>query len=206
MNKKVKIAIELGLFGLIVLLSFLVYNSVKSNIDFENEKLRKQQLTVVKLIKIRDLQSVYESKNDSYSNSWDQLINFALQDSLVFDYKEGDMEDSAAVAEGRAFIKKVKRPAIEKLIADGIIANEKELKELRYIPGTDKEFTIKSGSVMAGGIKMPTFEVGVTWDLLLEGLDKQLIINSKESSYIRTGFEGIRVGKLDEASTEGNWE
>lgn len=206
MNKKVKIGIELGLLGLIVLLSFLVYNSVKSNIDFENEKARKQTLAVAKLIKIRDLQNLYESKNDSYSNSWDQLIDFALKDSLVFDYKEGDMEDSAAVAEGRAFIKKVKRPAIEKLIADGIIANEKELKELRYVPESEEEFVIKSGSVMAGGIKMPTFEVSVTWDILLKGQDEQLIINSKESSKVKSGFEGIRVGKIDEASTEGNWE
>ncbi|HOS85380.1 MAG TPA: hypothetical protein PK734_01585 [Bacteroidales bacterium] len=206
MNKKVKIAIEIGLLGVIVLLSFLVYNSVNTNIEFENEKARKQELVVEKLIKIRDLQNVYESKHDTYSNSWESLIEFALKDSLVFDYKEGDMEDSAAVAEGRAFIKKVKRPAIEKLIADGIIADEKELKELRYVPETDQEFTIKSGSVMAGGIKMPTFEVGVTWDVLLKGLDKQLIINAKENSRVRSGFEGVRVGKIDEASTEGNWE
>ena len=157
------------MLGVIVLLSFLVYNSVNTNIEFENEKARKQELVVEKLIKIRDLQNVYESKHDTYSNSWESLIEYALKDSLVFDYKECDMEDSAAVAEGRAFIKKVKRPAIEKLIADGIIADEKELKELRYVPETDQEFTIKSGSVMAGGIKMPTFEVGVTWDVLLKG-------------------------------------
>jgi len=74
------------------------------------------------------------------------------------------------------------------------------------VPETDQEFTIKSGSVMAGGIKMPTFEVGVTWDVLLKGLDKQLIINAKENSRVRSGFEGVRVGKIDEASTEGNWE
>ncbi|HPH15749.1 MAG TPA: hypothetical protein PK029_01155, partial [Bacteroidales bacterium] len=100
MNKKVKIAIEIGLLGVIVLLSFLVYNSVNTNIEFENEKARKQELVVEKLIKIRDLQNVYESKHDTYSNSWESLIEFALKDSLVFDYKEGDMEDSAAVAEG----------------------------------------------------------------------------------------------------------
>lgn len=206
MNKKVKIAIELGLLGLIVVLSLLVYNSVNSNIQFEKEKLRKQKLTVAKLIKIRDLQNLYEATTNKYSNSWDELINFALKDSLVFDYKEGDMEDSAAVAEGRAFIKKVKRPAIEKLIADGIVANVKELQELRFVPESDEEFIIRAGMVNSGGINLQTFEVGVTWDVLLKGMDKQLIINAKEASRLRSGFEGLRVGKIDEASTEGNWE
>lgn len=205
MKKSTKLIIEISLFVVIVIMAYVVFNSVDKNIYFENEKNRKQELAVNKLVKIRELQLLYESKYSKFCDSWSELEKFVLTDSLEFDYREGDMEDSVAVAEGRAFVKKVKRPAVEKLIADGIISGKNELLQLKYVPESDSLFSIASSSIVAGGIKLSTFQVGVSWNVLLEGLDRQLIINANEVSEMRTKYKGLRIGRIDEASFEGNW-
>ena len=48
--------------------------------------------------------------------------------------------------------------------------------------------------------------MGVTWDVLLSDLDHQLVVNAKEYSRKTSKYEGLRIGKIDEASTEGNWQ
>ena len=47
----------------------------------------------------------------------------------------------------------------------------------------------------------------VPYDILLAGLDRQLIINYKEEREKITGYPGLRVGSLVEATNNaGNWE
>src|SRR5690606_39886321 len=81
MTKGRKTIIELGLLGVIVILIFLIYNSIKTNIDFENEKNRKIELVKTKLMNARELQFAYERKHREYCNDWDKLIKFTLERS-----------------------------------------------------------------------------------------------------------------------------
>ncbi len=206
MNKITKLGIELGLFVVILLLAYLVYNSVNENIEFEDEKNRMTELVKTKLEDARELQFAYESKYGKYAKTWNELLQFATQDSLEFERRIGDMEDSVAVAEGLAYVEQVKIPVIQKLSMDSVFSKTFDIKTLNLVPESDSLFVIDAGTVSIGGSSLPTFQISVTWDVLLDGLDAQLIQNSKESSNTKTGFEGIRVGKIDEASTEGNWE
>ena len=206
MTKGRKTIIELGLLGVIVILIFLIYNSIKTNIDFENEKNRKIELVKTKLMNARELQYAYERKHREYCNDWDKLTKFALEDSLEFERKIGNLEDSVEVAEGRAYIEKVQIPVIQKLTLDSVFTKNFDIHTLKYIPETDSVFEIAASSVIAGGVKLPTFQIGVDFSILLHGLDPQLIQNAKENFEKRTGYPGIRVGKIDHATTEGNWE
>lgn len=205
MNKKVKLIIEITLVIAIVVLSVVIYNSVQNDIDFESEKLRKTELISKKLKDIREIQFAYELKNNSYASTWEQLIQFAKTDSLEFTRRIGDLEDSAEVASGRAYTEKVYISVIQKLQEDNVLSKNFSLDSMKYIPESDSIFSIKSSKIMSGGQEMPTFEIGASWDVILQGLDKQLIINLKSNFKKRTGFPGLRIGKLEEASTEGNW-
>lgn len=206
MNKSLKIGIECALALVIVLLVYLIYNTVTVDIKFGEEKTRRQNLVIEKLQDARELQYAYESKFGKYCDNWDELIRFAKEDSLEFTKTIGDIEDSVEVAEGRAWQEKVKIPAFEKLQADSLLSKNFNLDDIATVPGTDKKFSIAAGSITSGGAKISTFEMGVLWDDLLYDLDRQLVVNEKEFSRKKSGYEGLRIGKLTEASTDGNWQ
>lgn len=206
MNKNLKLGIEIALAVVIVVLVYAVYHTVNVDITFGEEKAKRQAAAIEKLQDARELQFAYEAKYSKYADSWEELIRFAKQDSLEFTYTEGDMEDSAAVAEGRAFQKKVKMAAFEKLQSDSLLSPNFNLDEISKIPGTNETFEIAASSITSGGAKIPTFQMGVLWDVLLHDLNRQLVVNSKEYSRKTSGYEGLRIGKIDEATTEGNWQ
>ena len=206
MNKNLKLGIELALAVVIVVLVSAVYHTVNVDIEFGEEKAKRQAAVIEKLQDARELQFAYEAKYNKYADSWEELIRFAKQDSLEFTYTEGDMEDSAAVAEGRAFQKKVKMAAFEKLQSDSLLSQNFNLDEINKIPGTNETFEIAASSITSGGAKIPTFQMGVLWDVLLHDLNRQLVVNAKEYSRKTSGYEGLRIGKIDEATTEGNWQ
>ncbi|MFO7869667.1 MAG: hypothetical protein R6U95_10260 [Bacteroidales bacterium] len=206
MTKGTKLGIELVLLVCIAFLAYLVYSSVKTNIDFEKEKDRKIELVKNKLINAREFQFAYEKKYGKYCGNWDTLIDFAKNDSLQFDKKIGNLEDSAAVASGEAYVEKVKIPVIEKLKRDSIISTNFNITNLKYVPESDSVFDIGARSINSGGVELSTFQIGVDFNVLLEGMDLQLIANARENYTKRTNYPGIRVGSLEKAITEGNWE
>lgn len=208
MNKGLKIGIEVALAVVIVVLAYLIYNTVNVDITFNEEKAKRQALVIEKLQNARELQSAYETKYNKYADNWAELIRFAKEDSLEFTKTIGDIEDSAEVAAGRAWQEKVKVPVFEKLLSDSLLSANFVLEDIAKVPGikSDKEFEIAAGSITSGGAKISTFQMGVKWNDLLEGLDNQLIANANEYSRKVSGYEGLRIGKLDEATTEGNWQ
>ncbi len=208
MNKGLKLGIEITLGVAIIGLSYAIYETVMVDIRFDKEKTKRQKLVIEKLENARELQYAYEAKYNKYADNWDELIRFAKQDSLEFTKTIGDIEDSVEVAEGRAWQETVKIPAYEKLMMDSLLTQNFVLEEIAKVPGIKKDtvFEIASSSIMSGGANIPTFQMGVKWDVLLSDLDRQLVVNAKSYSKKISGYEGLRIGKLDEASTEGNWK
>ncbi|MCQ2959969.1 MAG: hypothetical protein MJ198_07260 [Bacteroidales bacterium] len=206
MNKNLKLGIEVVLAVVIVVLCYTIYHTVNVDIEFGDEKAKRQAAAITKLQDARELQFAYESKYSKYADNWDELIRFAKEDSLEFTKTIGDIEDSVEVAEGRAWQEKVKIPAFEKLQSDSLLSESFSLEDLSRVPGTDKTFEIAASTITSGGAKIPTFQMGVLWDVLLYDLNHQLVVNSKEYSRKTSGYEGLRIGKIDEASTEGNWQ
>ena len=49
-------------------------------------------------------------------------------------------------------------------------------------------------------------EVSVLYDDLLNGMDKQLIVNYKDERNKIVGFEGVKFGSMEEGTLTGNWE
>lgn len=206
MNKGLKLGIELGLAVLIVVLVYCIYNTVMVDIKFGEEKAYREKLVIEKLQDARELQYAYESKFGKYADNWDELIRFAKEDSLEFTKTIGDIEDSVEVAEGRAWQEKVKIPAYQKLMEDSLLSKNFNLETINKVPGKNASFEIAAGTITAGGAKISTFEMGVLWDVLLSDLDRQLVVNAKEFSKKKSGYEGLRIGKINEASTDGNWQ
>jgi len=81
------------------------------------------------------------------------------------------------------------------------------LDSLRYIPfAGDVQFEIAAGSVDRSGIKVPVYEIKAPYTTFLKQLDRQLVTNLIKSKEDIDRYPGLKVGSMEEPSTDGNWE
>ena len=81
------------------------------------------------------------------------------------------------------------------------------LETLRYIPFTNnQEFEIEAGYITRGGMNVPVFEAKAPYKTYLNGLDPQRIRNAAAQQEAIDKYAGIKVGSMNEASIDGNWE
>ena len=63
-----------------------------------------------------------------------------------------------------------------------------------------------AGKIEISRTKVNVFEVKALYIHLLYGMDKQMIINLRKKLKELEKYEGVKVGSMEEASTDGNWE
>ena len=63
-----------------------------------------------------------------------------------------------------------------------------------------------AGKIEVSKTMVNVFEVKAHYKYILTGLDKQLIINLRKKLKELEKYEGLKVGSMEEASTDGNWE
>ena len=57
------------------------------------------------------------------------------------------------------------------------------------------------------GIEIPLFEATIPYDDLLNGLDRQLIVNLKAEKEDMRQYTGLKVGDIENPNNNaGNWE
>ena len=103
----------------------------------------------------------------------------------------------------------ISRDTIRLSVKDSLFRAGYAIDSLRFVPFTSGHmFEMGAGQIVTGSkVKVRVFEAKVPYDILLAGLDRQLIINYKEERETITGYPGLRVGSLTEATNNaGNWE
>jgi len=75
------------------------------------------------------------------------------------------------------------------------------------VPGTDAKFDLKIGSVeKVQGVKASVFQAKIDKEIVLHGLNKDLIRQEKEAlGGINVPGESIVVGSLEDVNSNGNW-
>lgn len=187
-----------------VFLVYRLYSSIMAPIDFQKEKNRRYAITIDRLKDIRTAQVAYHSENKKYTGSFDTLINFIQTDSFRVVRQIGSLDDSLAVAEGR-----VRRDTISVCVRDSLFKDYPWIDSLRFVPFTHgQEFKIQAGQLMTGSkVVVQVFEVSVPNKILLNGLDRQEIINLDDLAHQLDRFPGLKVGSMTEATNNaGNWE
>lgn len=198
--KAVKIIIQVLLFFVIVTLGYFIYTGVLKPINFDKEKEVRYQKVVKRLKDIRIAQIAYKSVYRTYTGSFDTLIHFVLEDSFPIEYAEGSLDDSLAVAMGL-----IVRDTIYIKVLDSIFDKGYPVDSLRYVPFTQGvQFVMESSSIMtASKVKVQVFEASALNFDILNGMDRQLIINWNDFKH----FPGLKVGDVNEANNNaGNWE
>lgn len=217
MKKSVKIAIQIILFAAAVYLSYVIYETIMKPIRFQKAYAYRTKLVERKLEKIRDVEMAFLTRYEHYTASWDTLINFAKNDSIVVVKAFGTVPDSLFYmshsrreAELKALkLGLIRRDTIKIAVRDTLFKEPYDIDTLKYVPFTNlKEvFQINAGFITTQSkLQMPVFEVKVHNDTYLKGLNRQMVININDVDRENGEFPGLIMGSMTEVKTTGNWD
>jgi hypothetical protein len=91
-------------------------------------------------------------------------------------------------------------------IKDSIYPGSNRYSTMMNIPDTDQKFEIRAGTIDKNGTIYQVFEARASKDVILAGLDADLIAQEKQVNSV-DGVNGpyVKVGSMDEVNTSGNW-
>lgn len=209
-----KTVLQVSLLIVALLLSYLIYSSIKKPIDFEKAKKARYEVTVEKLKDIRKAQLAYKEVYGKFTGSWDTLINFVMNESVINVRKVGELNDSmveAGITEKKAIeMGLITRDTVRVSALEAIFGKGYDAKNLKYVPvpGEPTEFHLGATVIITGsGIGVPVFEAKAHNNVILRGLDQQLVINLNDQRRTNEKYPGLAVGSLTETiNNAGNWE
>ncbi|MGC9375480.1 MAG: hypothetical protein ACP5DQ_10635 [Bacteroidales bacterium] len=208
MKKVIQIVLAIA----IVVLAYLIWESIQTPIRFNKEKDKRYEATIQKMKDIRTAQLAFKDEYGRFTGSFDTLINFIENDSMKVVKAEGSLSDelleqgwteAIAVQEGL-----IKRDTIRIAIKDTLFSQNFPAKNLWKVPFTENDsIEMAAGKVDVSNTKVNVFEAKVHNDVLLHGLDEQLIINLNERMKNANNFPGVKVGDINQPNNNaGNWE
>lgn len=225
-----KLLTWLVLPAIIVLLVWVIVNSIMEPVKFNKEKAYRESVAVQQLKDIRTLEVAYKSVFNRFTASVDSLKDFYLNGQMEVVMQIGSQDDSTAVMHTEA-IKKANRgitaeklyelyqagdknlvfsvknkiPTKESLFTD---RDDFDVNALKNIPFSDGEPVIMDAIVKTvSGVQVPLFEAKMPYKALLKGLDNQLRINLDAERRDQNKYEGLQVGSVTAPNNNaGNWE
>ncbi len=194
--------IKIVLAVVILVLGFLVVNSIMAPVKFENEKAKREQVVIEQLKEIRTVQVAYKGIHNRYTASFDTLIDFIKNGQIPVVNIIPDPTDTT-------FIRTINDTIGYVLVVDTLFKGRQNFNpdDLRIIPFSDgQDFEMDAGKIEISKTKVNVFEVKALYIHILFDMDKQMIINLRKKLKELEKYEGLKVGSMEEASTDGNWE
>jgi len=200
-----KIGIKIGLWVVVAVLSFLVYQSIAGKIEFEEQTRDRRSAVIQNLKDIRTAQMAYKSVNDRYAKDFEQLLDFVKHDSFPMIKAEGMVPDTMSESQA-VLLGLVTRDTSYVSVKDSIFSPRYlrdhfmafYIDSLPYVPfGNGVKFDFNAGFVEKGKVRVSVFAVFAAFEHVYRGID-----TSNEA--IDLG-EGLQVGSMEDPSTSGNW-
>ncbi len=204
--KKVHWIISLALLFLAIYLGYKIYDGIIGNINFHKEKKVRYAKVINNLKIIREAELAYKNVKGDYTKDFNKLVSFIDTDSIpdVRTYEKSKTVMKRGVPE------QVEYKVVDTIGYSKVIDDFKNLdyKNMMKVPGTEANFQLATGYVEKGpaSIKTPVFEVKVAKDIVLKGMDKNLIkqeVNVLGVDEVRGEY--ISVGNLEDVKDSGNW-
>lgn len=193
--------IQIVLLLVIIVLAYLVYQSVNKPLQFNAEKDRREAAVIQDLKDIRAGQLIYKKMNEQYAKNFDTLLMFLREGEIPIVKKVPDPEDTT-------FTRTINDTIGYIVVADSLYGSRAQfnLDSLPWIPGSGVMYTLDAGEVEKGGLKVHVFEATADYKDILKGMDFQSIVNLIKAREDIDKFPGLKVGSMLEPSTDGNWE
>ena len=209
MNAKI---ITLILIPINIVLVFLVYNSINSEVKFIQHAKERIAENVQKLKDLRTLQIAFKRENDVFADNFTSLLDFIQNDSITIIKSVGETPDSLInglqITDAQALEMGLIRRDTFYVSAKESVFNEDylssrdntyalDINQLSLIPNTNSEYNISADVIEKGKVSVQVFEISAAYRDVFSGLDaenKKYDLNSL-----------LKVGSMTEASLNGNW-
>jgi len=200
---------------IIIVLGYLIVESIMEPIRFNQEVETRERATIDRLIDIRDAQKAYKDVYKKYTSSFDTLIAFVDTGAFTVVKADGDIPEDWLDEMGfeKAREKALKEGVISRVntlvpVLDSLFSQEFATDSLRYVPFTEGvTFTMASGKLLtSSNLTVQVVQAFCLYDDLLNGMDRQLVVNYKDERMKIVGFEGVKFGSMEEGTLTGNWE
>ncbi len=200
---------------IIIVLGYLIVESIMEPIRFNQEVETREQATIDRLIDIREAQKAYKDVFRKYTASFDTLIAFVDTGSFTVIKSDGDIPeewlDELGFEEARQKALDegvIRREPIEVPVLDSLFFQGFATDSMRYVPFCDGiKFSMSAGELLtSSNLTVQVVETFCLYDDLLNGMDRQLVVNYKDERMKIVGFEGVKFGSMEEGTLTGNWE
>lgn len=216
-----KIGLQLVLALIIVILGYLVFQTINKPVEYKKIKDKRSKMVQAKLIDIRDAQDAYKTANGKYTGSFDTLEHFIKKGFIPLIKRTGRLTDEM-LADGineKKAIKQglIKIDTIKISVMDSLFKAKDRpnfvVEDIRFLPGSKtKTFEMSALELPSeSGLPIPVFEAKVHLDVLLEDLrngdyNEEYRSDTMELNRLKK-FVGWKVGSLEEANDGAvNWE
>ena len=207
-----KLVIQLVLWVVIIILGYLVFNSIYEPIKFNEIKEKRYAKVIENLKDIRDAELAHRTVTGSFEGDWDNLVSFIdtaqftltqRRDTTVLD------EEYRATYGVDNYIEIVVIDTLGyKSVKDSLFGGTDRYKNMMYVPieGVDAKFDLEAGTVVKNNNRIPVFEAKVAKEVVLHDQDPVLVAQENEVvSVDNVNGPFISVGSMEEVNTSGNW-
>ena len=179
MKKGIQLLLALVIIGLI----YVIAVQIHTPLSFDKQMKVRNAAVIAKLKDIRTAERAFKGKYQHFTDNFDTLINFVLTDSIEFEFKLVDEDDSVGMAKlkksGKKNIEKRYVNAIDTIFSPRKLTAE-DIKNLRYIPYTDNmEFLLEANNIVTESkVEIPVVECRAPYKAYLDTVAfRQQIIN-----------------------------
>lgn len=191
-----RLIINFVLILLIILLGYMLYNSINEPILFNRVKNQRKEAVADRLKQVRSAQEIYRLVKGKYASDFDSLIYTLRNERIAYENIEGDPDDPT----NTNFIRTVTySAAIDTVNKLGIV-----LDSLPFVPFSGgKKFELRADKIEYQGTIVDVVEVGTRWKEFMGeyGLNRY---KKYDSSYDPDG--SFKFGDLSRPIISGNWE
>lgn len=197
-----KLLINIVLLAIVIFLGYKVFDSIMQPVEFNNEKEKREVEVVQRLKDIRSAQIFYKQAYNKYMGNFDTLVDFLKTYEIPVVKLIPDPEDTTftkTISDTLGYVK----------VMDSLFGKRKsfDVNKLSIVPFSDNvSFDLKAGVIPRGGVTVSVFEASALFKTYLIGLDEQRVNNLVAYEEQIDKFPGLRVGSMEEPSTDGNWE
>lgn len=208
--QKIKPVLIIVFALLSIFLGYKIYQSINAPIEFNKVRKERFSKVIAKLKDIRDSQEAYKTVNGKYANSFESLIQFidtgnytitSQRDSSFMRFDRAyniDMQQDTVIIDTLGTVK----------VKDSLFGADDRYRTMMDVPYAQngEKFEMEAKIIDKSGYKAPVFEAKVKKNVVLYDQPADLVAreNALQSVEEVNGTE-IKVGSLNDVSTNGNW-
>lgn len=188
--------INVILLLLILVLIYMLYGSIREPIQFQEEKSRREQAVIEKLIEIRKAQELYRGVTGQFASSFSQLSDVLKSGKFKIIKVTGDPDDPTGG--------EVRYDTLYKAAIDSVMALRMNVDSLQYVPfGEGATFNIQADTLTYQSALVNVVEVGIARKVFM-GKFKDPAFAKYDNSYDPNSV--LKFGNMNAPNIAGNWE